>query len=203
TLLLQKEIETKGASEFNLKASASAAGPYSLDYMYGYITGQVEYPAPYFTAYLIDAYISLGLVSNPVSDFFREPYAGRIPGLFDGSRSSSNINSYLSVKTADLLTQEFKDGYLSHSKFASFKSALEANSVKVSDWQMTTPTRLFHGEEDLIVPLALSQKTMADLKAAGTADSKIHMVTLPKIGHTDGVLPIGVSTILWFMEINQ
>ncbi|HET6559613.1 MAG TPA: lipase family protein, partial [Prolixibacteraceae bacterium] len=69
TLLLQKEIETKGASEFNLKASASAAGPYSLDYMYGYITTQEEYPAPYFTAYLINAYTSLGMVSNPVSDF--------------------------------------------------------------------------------------------------------------------------------------
>lgn len=203
TLLLQKEIETKLTSEFDLKASASAAGPYSLDYMYGYITGRVEYPAPYFTAYLVNAYASLGLVSNPVGDFFREPYAQRIPGLFDGSRSSSNINSYLSVKTADLLTPEFKEGYWSNSKFASFKSALEANSVKTSDWQMTTPTRLFHGEEDLIVPMALSQKTITDLKAAGTPDSKIQLVTLPKIGHTDGTLPIGVSTILWFMEINQ
>lgn len=203
TLLVQKEIETKLASEFNLKASASAAGPYSLDYMYGHITGQTEYPAPYFTAYLINSYTSLGLVSNPVSDFFREPYAGRIPGLFDGSRSSSNINSYLSVKTADLLTQEFKEGYSSNSKFASFKSALEANSVKTSDWKMTTPTHLFHGEVDVIVPMALSQKTVADLKAAGTPESKIQLLTLPKIGHSDGILPIGVSTILWFMEINQ
>lgn len=111
TLLDQKEIETKVSSEFNLKASASVAGPYSLDYMFGYITGQTEYPAPYFTAYLVNAYTSLGLVTNPVSDFFREPYAQRIPGLFDGSHSSSNINSYLSIKTADLFTPEFKDGF--------------------------------------------------------------------------------------------
>lgn len=94
-------------------------------------------------------------------------------------------------------------GLHSNAKFASFKSALEANSVKVSDWPMSTPTRLFHGEEDLIVPLSLSQKTVADLKAAGTEDSRIQLITLPKIGHTDGILPIGVSTVLWFMEINQ
>jgi len=87
TMLLQKEIETSYSTEFNLIASSCAAGPYSLIYMNNYITGQTNYPMPYFLAYLLNAYTSIGLITNPLSDFIQAPYAAIIPGLYDGLQS--------------------------------------------------------------------------------------------------------------------
>lgn len=203
TMLLQKEIETRHASEFNLVASVCAAGPYSLEYMNEYILNLAEYPTPYFLASLINTYTTIGLVTNPLTDFIPEPYASQIPALFDGKHSASSINEALTTRLSDLLTSDFKNNYLTSNKFASFKSALSANSVKVADWQVATPTRLFHGEEDRIIPVSISRKIMQDLKNAGTSDSKVQLEILPGVGHTDGVMPVGVQTILWFLEMNK
>lgn len=203
TMLLQKEIETRHASEFNLVASVCASGPYSLEYMNEYVLNLAEYPTPYFLASLINAYTTIGLVTNPLTDFIPEPYASQIPTLFDGKHSASSINEALTTRLSDLLTSDYKNNYLLSTKFASFKSALSANSVKVADWKVTTPTRLYHGEEDKIIPVSLSRKIMLDLKNAGTPDSKVQLITLQEVGHTDGVMPVGVQTILWFLEMNK
>lgn len=203
TMLLQKEIETKHASEFNLVASVCASGPYSLEYMNEYILSQAEYPTPYFLASLINAYTAIKLVTNPLTDFIPEPYASQIPGLFDGMHSASSINAALTTRLNELLTPDYKNNYSLSAKFAAFKNALLANSVKVTDWQMATPTRLYHGEEDRIIPVGLSRKIMQDLKEAGTPDSKLQLITLPGVGHTDGVMPVGIQTILWFGEMNK
>lgn len=202
TMLLQKEIETRHASEFNLVASVCAAGPYSLEYMNEYILNLAEYPTPYFLASLINAYTTIGLVANPLTDFIPEPYASQIPGLFDGKHSATSINEALTTRLSELLTSDYKNNYAVSTKFATFKSALSANSVKVANWQIATPTRLYHGEEDQIIPVSLSHKIMQDLKNAGTSDSKLQLITLPGVGHTDGVMPVGVQTILWFCEMN-
>ena len=202
-MLLQKEIETRHASEFNLIASACAAGPYSLEYMSEYITSQTDYSSPYFLASLFNSYTYIGLISNPLTDFIQEPYASVIPGLFDGTHSGSGINAQLTTHLGDLLTPEFRNDYSSNPKFAAFKSALKTNSAKVDDWQVSTPTRLFHGAEDQVIPVALSEQTLQDFRDAGNDESKIQLVILPKVGHADGVLPVGISTILWFTEISK
>ena len=108
TMLLQKEIETTYSSEFNLIASSCAAGPYSLEYMNQYISGQTDYPMPYFLTYVLNAYTTLGMVPNPLSDFIQAPYAAEIPGLYDGNKSGGTIDAALTTKMADLLTPGFQ-----------------------------------------------------------------------------------------------
>lgn len=200
TLFLQKEIETKYAAEFNLRASACAAGPYSVEYMNQYITGLSDYSNPYFLAYLLNAYTAMRVVDNPLSDFVKEPYASRIPGLYDGLHSGGSINTNLTSCMADFLTEDYRTQYMTSSKFASFKKALSENSVDVSNWKVSTTTRLFHGAEDNVVPASMSQKIMQDFQAAGNTDEKVQLVIIPKAGHTDGIIPVGVATIQWFLQ---
>ncbi|HEY3370460.1 MAG TPA: lipase family protein, partial [Prolixibacteraceae bacterium] len=176
TMLLQKEIETRYSSEFNLIASSCAAGPYSLEYMNKYITGKTDYPMPYFLTYVLNAYTSIGLVPNPLSDFIQAPYAALIPGLYNGTKSGSTINSELTTNMADLLTSEYRDQYATNPKFSALTSAFIDNSVK--PWAMSTPTRLYHGTKDELIPPGMSEKTLVDLKAAGTSDSKIQLILL-------------------------
>ena len=201
TMLLQKEIEAKYSSEFNLIASSCAAGPYSLEFMNTYITGKTNYPMPYFLAYLLNAYTSIGLVTNPMSDFIQAPYATIIPGLYNGKQSGSAINLGLTTIMADLLSPDYRDQYATNPKFSAFNSALIANSV--APWEISTPTRLYHGIKDELIPPGMSEKTFADLKAAGTPDSKIQLIPIPDFGHSDGVVPVSILTILWFLELKK
>ncbi|MFA5326552.1 MAG: lipase family protein [Prolixibacteraceae bacterium] len=198
TLELQKAIESNYSGEFNLVASSCGAGPYSLSEMNRYITSQTTYPTPYFLAYLLNAYTNYDLVSNPLSDFVQESYASKIPGLFDGEHEGGTINSELTPIMANFLTTEYRTEYDTNAKFAGLKSAFIANSIAA--WNTTTPTHLYHGENDEVIPVSMSETMYADFKAKG-ADSKVTFTMIPDATHTTGIFPTGMETIKWFLSL--
>jgi len=201
TMQLQKTIETNYASEFNLIASSCGAGPYSIEAMNSYIISQPKYPMPYFLAYMLNAYTSMGLVANPLSNFIQAPYAAKIPGLFDGEHTGGSINVELTTKMANFLTIDYQTEFTKNTKFASLESALIANSIV--PWNVSTPTRLYHGVDDEVIPFGMSQKILADFKTAGVPDSKIELIAIPGADHTSGVYPAGLQTILWFLTLKK
>ncbi|MCK7542050.1 MAG: hypothetical protein MZV63_69765 [Marinilabiliales bacterium] len=52
---------------------------------------------PVYLAYIANAYSEYDLYANPLTDLFNDPYAGRIPGLYDGLHSSDQINAELNI----------------------------------------------------------------------------------------------------------
>ncbi len=199
TMQLQKAIETNYSSEFNLKASSCGAGPYSIEYMNKYIISQETYPNPYFLAYLLSAYRSAGLIKNQLSDFIQEPYADTISFLFDGKHTGAEINAALNDTMEILLTPEFRDEYDTNTKFTEIKSAFLANSIVA--WNISTPTHLYHGENDEVIPISMSTKMLSDFKTVGVPDSKIQMITISEATHTTGVFQAGLQTTLWFLSL--
>lgn len=201
TMHLQKAIETKYPNEFNLVASSCAAGPYNLEFMNDFLLSQTSYPMPYFLAYMMNSYSKVGQFSNPLSDLFNEPYAGKISGLFDGKNSGGTINAALTTKISDLINPDYKTKYKSDPKYASVISAFRANSITA--WKTTTPMKLYHGGSDEFIPLTLSQKTLADFKTAGVPESNIELKVFPGYDHPSGVIPVGLSTIVWFLSLKK
>lgn len=201
TMQVQKTIEKEYSSEFNLIASSCGAGPYSIEYMNRYIVESNDYPMPFFIAYLLNSYKNVGLITNPLSDIIKEPYASLIPGLFDGTNSGGTINSKLTTKMADFFTQEYRTGYATASKFAVLKSAMASNSITA--WKATTPMKLFHGANDEYIPPGVSQKILSDFKTAGMTDSQIQLTIIANADHTSGVYPTGLQTILWFLQLKK
>jgi len=199
TMQLQKTIEKNYSSEFSLKASSCGAGPYSIEYMNEFIISQTTYPMPYFLTYLLNSYNSLELMTNPLSDFIQAPYAALIPSLYDGEHSGGAINSALTTKMADLLTPEYRTSYATSSKFTGIKAAFLANSIAA--WPTTTPTKLYHGADDVFIPLSSSQKMLADFKTAGVTDSQMQLVIIPGTDHQTAIFPVGMQTILWFLTL--
>jgi len=200
TMELQKEIETNYSNEFNLKASSCGAGPYSIEYLTANILSQTEYPTPYFLAYLLNSYHAIGEISNPLSDFFNTPYATLIPGLFDGNHTGGAINSQLSSGLSILLTSDFRTKYETDNKFLGARTAFHANSIAA--WKTTTPTKLFHGTADEVIPFSMSQTMLADFKTKGVSDSQIELIPLAGATHTSGVYQAGLQTILWFLQVS-
>ncbi len=201
TMQLQKAIEKNYSEEFNLIASSCAAGPYSIGFMNDFIAKSTEYPMPYFLGYLLNSYHSLELYPNPLSDLFQEPYASKIPALYNGTNTGGTINAALTTNMANLLTSEFRTGFDTGTKFSVLKSAFTANSV--APWIISTPTRLYHGGADELIPISLSNKMLQDLKTAGTPNEKIELIIIPGASHTGGAIPVGVSTITWFMSLKK
>jgi pimeloyl-ACP methyl ester carboxylesterase len=198
TMELQKEIETNYPDEFNLKASSCGAGPYSVEYLNSSILDLPEYPTPYFLAYVLNSYKAIGSISNPLTDFFNEPYASKIPGLFDGNHTGGAINAELTSNLSGLFTEDYRTNFETDTKFSGLRSVLKANSIVA--WNISTPTKLFHGEMDEVIPLSMSQRMLADFKAKGVADSKIELFKIPEANHTSGVYEAGLQTIIWFLS---
>jgi pimeloyl-ACP methyl ester carboxylesterase len=199
TMQLQKTIEKDYSSEFNLIASSCGAGPYSIEYMNKYIVDKIDYPMPYFLAYLLNSYDIMDAFTNPLTDFIQAPYAAKIPGLFDGKHSGGAINAELTTQMANFLTPEYRAGYATDAKYAGVRSAFLSNSITA--WNAKTPMKLFHGADDDLIPPGISQKMLADFQTAGVPASQIQLVIIPNVGHTTGVYPAGMQTIQWFLTL--
>ncbi len=198
TMELQKSIEKNYSDEFSLVKSSCGAGPYSLNYLNNFVLKQTEYPAPYFLAYILNAYTYYDFIPNPLSDFVQEPYASQIPALFDGTNSAGTIDAALPHVMANLLTSGYRTEFETNAKFVNLDAALTANSVTA--WKTTTPTRLYHGKNDEIVPYSMSETIYADFQAKGT--DKVTLVPISGATHTSGINQTAIQTILWFLGLN-
>lgn len=201
TMQLQKSIEKDYSSEFKLLGSSCGAGPYSIEDMNKYIVEKANYPMPYFIAYLLHSYTQIGSVANPLSDFILEPYAAKIPGLFDGKHSGSAINAELNTQMSMLFTPEYKTGYATSAKFAEARKAFQANSIV--PWKARTPMKLFHGMADEYIPAEISRKMHDGFIAAGVSESQIELNLIPQADHSTAVFPAGLQTIVWFLTLNK
>jgi pimeloyl-ACP methyl ester carboxylesterase len=201
TMELQKYIEENYASEFSLKASACGAGGYDLRYINNYILAQPEYPMPYFIGYIMHSYIKSGKITIPATDVFKSPYNERILTLYDGTKSGEQINAQLTTKTADLFTAEYLTGANTNSKFISVMSSLSNNSRTA--WKTNVPTMILHGTEDTYVPYQVSDNIYKDFLAKGVPANLVTLVPVPGAGHNSGIIPIGVASINWFIELSK
>ena len=94
-----------------------------------YIVDKIDYPMPYFLAYLLNSYVTIGAFTNPLTDFIQAPYAAKVPGLFDGKHSGGAINAELTTQMANFLTPEYRAGYATDAKYAGVRSAFLSNSI--------------------------------------------------------------------------
>ncbi|NQU87786.1 MAG: hypothetical protein HQ541_18710, partial [Mariniphaga sp.] len=201
TLCLQKAIETDYSDEFNLKASACSAGPYDLLFINSHILALENYPMPYFLGYMLDSYTKLGDITNNISDIVNEPYASKIPILYDGTLDGEQINNQLTTSVDDLLTTEYRDGFLANPDFSSVRLTLLNNSVIA--WNLTTPLAILHGAEDDFVTPQVSENLYEDFLSKGASENLVQISIFPDIDHPAGIIPCGIASINWFLQIKD
>ncbi len=205
-LQLQREIEREGLESFELVASSCGAGPYSISNLFLLPFANPEFseiPNPYFFAYMMNAYYEYDLLDTlGLEDIFNEPYASRIPGLFNGRNGPSAINDSLSTEVSELIKEEYRLGIVNQENAAydPVREALVSNDVEA--WKLGTKTKLFHGSSDKVVPPQITIDAIANFKMAGTTTNEIEEVAFLGLGHTDAVLPYGLATIEWFLQIS-
>ncbi|TXK46452.1 alpha/beta fold hydrolase [Pontibacter qinzhouensis] len=193
TLAAQQEIETNAAHGLTITAVAAGAGGYDLTSMLQDVTSGQDYSYPAYLAYILHAYNQTNNWQRPLSDMFQEPYAAKLPALFNGSNSGSIINRELPRNPQKLLTPAFYQGLLQSNGEQTLKKALQDNSL--TNWTPQSPTRLYHGTADDIVPFQNSQTTFDGFKANGAKN--IEFFPIQGGTHGSSLAPMLESVIPW------
>ena len=176
TMAAHRALEENNLDGFDLVASFAGAGAYDLKGMQDYLFGLTSYDDPYYLAYLVRSYQLTYSFSSALTDFFNEPYAGRIPTLFDGQKDGAEIDAQLTNTLADLVQQKMLTGINSDPSYAYLANAFQQNSLL--DWTPKKKLFLYHGEDDTTVPYQNSVDTYEALLANGASGSALTLIPL-------------------------
>lgn len=198
TMAAQKEIESNPDHGLTITAVAAGAGAYDLTEMLKGVATSSRYDEPGFVATLLNSYNSLYEWNRPLTDFFQEPYAGRIPGLLDGTNNRNPINAALSKETSKFFNPTFYKNLSISTEELKLKAALEKNSF--NNWIPKAPVRLYHGTNDEAVYIKTTKVTYDRFKAGGANVSYD-----PFIGttHQGSFRPMMEDVLPWFISLDK
>ncbi len=198
TLAALEEIEANHASEFEVEATSCGAGAYDLMEVSDYIFHLDTFPSPLYLPYYIYSHQQYGSLDDPLTKFFQEPYASRIPDLFDGSHSNANINSQLTNKVSSLLLTDLIENFSSSPDYEALRSDLKVNTIEA--WAASSLLQFYHGTADMNVSPSESQNIYSGFIDLGLGSS-VQLIEMDGKNHETGLLPWGINTFIWFNEI--
>lgn len=187
TMATHQWLEQNELEGFDLKASFPSSGGYDVKGMQEYFFGLDTYDNPFFLAYVALAYQTHYEWTEPLSNFFNEPYAGEIPSLFDGTNNGSEINDQLSYTITELVQADLLENIDTSPEYAYLVDGFNENGLV--DWTPTVKTYMFHGTADVTVPYQNSVDTYNQLIANGTPSSVLTLTPLEGFTHYTGVVP--------------
>jgi pimeloyl-ACP methyl ester carboxylesterase len=187
TMAAHKALEADDESDFEIIASFPGAGGYDVSAMQDYLLELDTYPNPYYIAYVGMSYRSFYGEDGILAAFFNEPYASRIPTLFDRVKSPDDIDAQLTEDIQALVREDILLGYNTDPLYEYLRVKFQENSL--TDWTPEAPMFMYHGDADLTVPISNSQSTYNKLISNGASPERLHLITLPGRDHSSGIEP--------------
>ncbi len=194
TLLTQKEIEEKHANEFSLTAVAPMAGLYDLKGTVDTIMASADYVTTAYVAYFLTAYNEI-YGWDRLGDIFKDPYAAKMPALFDGSKTWGEIINQLPATFSEMMNPDFVSDY-NNGNEPELIMALQENTFL--NWTPQTPIHFFHGDADVTAYYQNVLTAIEKFTANGATD--IHLTTIPGGTHETAGPAASMGAIQWFEE---
>jgi pimeloyl-ACP methyl ester carboxylesterase len=194
TLAAHKEIEKNYSSEIKIAACAPMAGAYDLNFTAKTILQKQTYNQPSYLSFFVVAYNEI-YGWNRLNEAFNSPYAEKMLSLFDGTKSTSEINAQLTPNISQLFKQNFLNSYLGGTE-VDLTAAFTNNSLL--NWTPTAPLRFYHGSADEYVPYENSTRALAYFKSVGAV---AELITIAGGTHTSSALPSIIDAVNWFETI--
>ncbi len=200
TLSAARDIEQTAPSGMSVKAVSCGAGAYQLIDFSEHVLNLITYPTPYYLPYFIESHRQNGMLTDPLSLFFKEPYASRIPNLFNGNFSGDEINQQLTDTVAKLVTENLKNHFSDGAEFSALRNELDKNSIY--GWKTEMPVRFYHGTADDNVYFGQSELMYEDMLQHGSSAENTSLFFLDGLNHQTALVPWGVTTIKWFLSLS-
>ena len=183
-----KKLEKSG---INLKMVAPMAGPYDLNAIASAVLNQEQLGVPSFMA--ATAYAYAKAYDKNISSLIKEPYASKLPTLFNGSLDRKSIDKELTKSVSKLFTNDIvalyrRTGF--NPSLLWFPKALTSNSIininpndpaqsKITDsYVPKAPIEFIHCKDDDVINYQLSVAADNIYKAYG-ANSKLNSLEIP------------------------
>jgi len=198
TMAAQKEIESNPAHGLTLTAVSAGAGAYDLTEMLRSVAAASSYDEPGFLATLLISYNTVYEWNRPLTDFYQEPYATRLPSLLDGTKNRGDINKGLDKSTAKIFNKTFFANLQKSGEETKLKEALEKNSF--NNWTPKTQLKMFHGTNDDAVYISTSEKTYDRFAQAG---AKVEFRKINGTTHQGTFMPMLDETLEWFLLLDK
>lgn len=182
---------------FGLAAVAPVSGPYALRDVEtpAGLDGRVApCPAVFYFAYWLTAMNRIYHLYDDPAEAFQEPYAGKIEGLFDGTRNELTIATALPITPDLLLTPRFIE-WATNPTGAALKAMTDSD--RTCDWVPRAPVRLYAATADRNVPYANAEHCLRDLRSADA--------TLQDLGAVDHATSARVALpqiLAWFQQVS-
>lgn len=192
TLAAQKEMEANLSAEFTITKSVPAAGPYNISWTAKNMIDLTIMPSAVIYSFVMKSYDTIYGYGR-ISAIFKTPYAAEVNGpYYYGDATSITLTD----TTADLLTPIFlygPDGLpggdglgFRENGETVVKGDFFANDI-YSGWTATTPTILYHGAGDLLVPIKNANDAVTGL-GANVSLTACDATPLPS-DHSNCVIP--------------
>jgi len=185
TLATQKMMEENPQAGWSLIASAPSSGGYDIKGVQKYFFSLETYHQPSYLAYVALSYKTVYKSENILTDIFQEPYATNIPDLFDGSKSTSQINENLTFQLSELIQPDYLANGDTDIKYKYINDAFKENSL--DNWVPKIRTILYHGTEDITVPYQNSVDTYQKMLSLGASEQVVSLVPLEGMNHNTGI----------------
>jgi pimeloyl-ACP methyl ester carboxylesterase len=194
-----KMIEERPASGISIDATAVGGGGYNLVNILKNEIINTTYDFPSDIAMLLYSYNSMYDWNRPLLDFFNEPYASRIPVLFNGEYNRQEINQQLTNSLDIFLNNDFLNNLRSDSDDELVLiTALSNNSV--DNWTPKSLLSIIHGRNDEIIPFSDSEETYNKMVANGS--TSVTFTPIETGGHVDSGIEFIEIAVLWFNSLN-
>ena len=182
------------AEEFNVVMATPMAGPYLLDPIAGTVLSSDTIKVPSFMAAVAYSYATT--YDKKVTELIQEPYASKLPSLYNGSLTRPEIDKKLTTKIKGS-NGLFTDSIVANYNGSWFQKELQANSVV--DFTPKTPVEMLHCLGDDVIDYKISQATqdafvnqlganhvnLTPVEVAITKDPQTGL----RLGHVDCALP--------------
>ena len=182
TLAAQRGIERDYNDMLKIAASLPMAGPYDLSgTMVDYILSNPIYPEPYYIPYVFTSHLwTYEGLEVDFNNYFKPFWADTLPSLYDGTHSGGEINSMMPENVLDILLDDVLDDFINNENHI-LRQTLEINTI--IDWTPQSPTYLFHGIGDDIIPYENSQIAYNNFQNNGAQNVNIELFSEDLGGH--------------------
>ncbi len=199
TLALTRAVESDPQNRFEISKASAGGGAYNLEDLTAVLLERSEITFPPYYAFFLKAYRNYYFPTDPMNRFFNSPYDIRIVSdeLFRGGYFGGQIEERLTNQTDLLIRNTFRQQYISGGE-PQFREALMNNDLTFFSYQ--TPLRIYHGENDEIIPHSEAVRSVDNLRNAGSRDLTFY--TVEEGTHLSTAETFFYESFLWFLGQN-
>jgi len=156
TMAVQRGIELNFSDEFTITTSCPMAGPYDLaGTMVDYFLSIPSYPKPFYVPFVLTSHLWYYQGEDvDFGDYFEPFWADTLPSLFDGTHFGDEIDALMPENPLDIILPDVLEEFTNNEDHF-FRQTLQLNTLL--DWIPMSPTYLYHGIGDDIVPFQNAQ----------------------------------------------